>query len=105
MIQIEVKQSESGDIVGFYMSGHAEFSECGTDVVCAGVSALAFNCINSIEQFTDTRFNLIQNEKDGMIDFSCQEPLDDRAVLLLKSLFLGVRGIQDAYGSEYVMLH
>lgn len=105
MIRIKVKQSENGDIIGFYMSGHAGFSERGTDIVCSAVSALVFNCINSIEQFSDTRFDLIQNEKDGMIDFSCQEPLDDRAVVLLKSLFLGVQGIRDAYGSEYVMLH
>ncbi|MCI9419171.1 MAG: ribosomal-processing cysteine protease Prp [Eubacterium sp.] len=105
MIQIDVKKSESGDIIGFYVSGHAGFSPCGTDVVCAGISVLVFNCINSIEQFSKTRFDLIQNETDGIIDFSCKEPLDDKANLLLRSMFLGVQGIQDTYGSKYVTLH
>ncbi len=105
MIQINAKKSESGDIIGFYVSGHAGFSPSGTDIVCAGISVLVFNCINSIEQFSETRFDLIQKEKDGIIDFSCKEPLDDRAKLLLRSMFLGVQGIQDTYGSKYVTLH
>lgn len=102
MIRIRVKKSDSGNVIGFCVSGHAGFSERGTDIVCAGVSALTINCINSIEQFSSTRFDLIQNEHDGMIDFTCREPLDDKAVLLMKSLFLGLQEIQDTYGNDYV---
>ncbi|MCM1245832.1 MAG: ribosomal-processing cysteine protease Prp [Roseburia sp.] len=102
MIRVRVKKSDSGKVTGFNVSGHAGFAKAGTDVVCAGVSALVINCINSIEQFSDTRFDLVQNEQDGVIDFSCKEPLDDKAVLLMKSLFLGVQEIQDTYGNEYV---
>ncbi len=102
MIRIRVKKSDSGSIIGFFVSGHAGFAQSGTDVVCAGVSALVINCINSVEKFSDTRFDLVQNEQDGMIDFTCKEPLDDKAVLLMKSLFLGVQEIQDTYGNDYV---
>lgn len=104
MIQIRVKRSDNDDIVGFHVSGHAGFSQYGTDVVCAGVSALVINCINSIEKFSDTRFDLIQSESDGVIDFTCKMPLDDKAVLLMKSMFYGVQEIQDTYGNEYVTL-
>ena len=48
MIQIHIKKSEHGNIIGFHVSGHAGFSPHGTDVVCAGVSALVINCINSV---------------------------------------------------------
>lgn len=48
MIQIHIKKSEHGNIIGFHVSGHADFSPHGTDVVCAGVSALVINCINSV---------------------------------------------------------
>ena len=38
---------------GFKISGHADYGCCGKDVVCAGVSALVINTINSIEKFTN----------------------------------------------------
>ena len=102
MIQIDVKKAENGDIICFHVCGHSGFSEIGTDVVCAGVSALIINCINSVEKFSDTRFDLIQ--KDGNMEFTCKPPLDDRAVALLQSLFFGVQEIQKKYGNEYVTL-
>lgn len=105
MVEIEVRKSEHGKVIGFHVSGHAGFAEYGSDVICAGISILVINCINSIEQFSDTKFDLIQNEKDGMIDFTCKEPLDDRAVVLLQSLLYGLNEIQDTYGKEYVSLH
>lgn len=105
MIQIDIKKSDNGNIIGFHVSGHAEFSQYGTDVICAGVSVLVINCINSIEKFSDTKFDLYQNEKDGVIDFICREPMDDNAVLLMKSMFYGLEEIQNTYGNEYVALH
>ena len=105
MVQLDIKKSKNGNVIGFRVSGHAGFSEYGTDVVCAGVSALVINCINSIEEFTDTRFDLSQNESDGLIDFTCKEPIDERAMLLIQSMIYGVREIEATYGSEYVTLH
>lgn len=108
MIEIDVKRSEAGGtrtIIGFRAAGHAGFSQYGTDVVCAGVSALIINCINSIERFSDTKFDLVQNEKDGILEFTCKEPLDESAMLLLKSMFLGLQEIQGTYGNEYVTIH
>ena len=105
MIEVRVKKSDSGDIIGFHMSGQAGYAEYGSDIVCAGVSTLAINCINSIEEFTDTKFDLVQNDNDGLLDFTCKEPLDSGAVLLLKSLFKGIQGIQESYGKQYVTFH
>ena len=105
MVEIDVRKSEHGNVTGFHVSGHAGFAEHGSDVICAGVSVLVINCINSIEHFSNTKFDLIQNEKDGVIDFTCKEPLDDRAVVLLQSLLYGLKEIQDTYGKEYVILH
>ena len=38
------------------------------------------------------------------MEFTCKPPLDDRAVVLLQSLFFGVQEIQKKYGNEYVTL-
>lgn len=102
MIQIREKKSVNGNIIGFHLSGHAGFSQYGTDVVCAGVSALVINCINSVEEFTDTEFDLIQNEEDGLIDFTCKEPVDEKALLLIQSTLYGLSQISESYGSKYV---
>ena len=35
------------------IKGHAGYAEEGYDIICAAVSALTVNTINSIEQFTE----------------------------------------------------
>ncbi|MCR5796620.1 MAG: ribosomal-processing cysteine protease Prp [Eubacterium sp.] len=97
-----IKRSDSGRPYGFRISGHAGYSESGTDIVCAGVSALSINTINSIENLTETRFTVDQSDKDnGILELTCKEPVDDKAILLLESLDLGIREIEKTY-SEYV---
>ena len=93
MIQIEVKKQKD-NIVGFHIEGHAFFAESGSDIVCAAVSALAINCVNSIEEFTDCDFSVGSDEGRGMIDFE----------LLVRSALFGFQKIQDSYGDKYVKL-
>ena len=51
MIQVIVKK-QNGNITGFHMEGHAGYADRGSDIVCASISVLAINCVNSIEEFT-----------------------------------------------------
>ena len=51
-------------------SGHAGFADSGEDIVCAAISVLTINLINSLEKFTEDVFNLDQNEDDGYISIS-----------------------------------
>ena len=37
---------------GFSMTGHAEYADPGEDILCAAVSALAFNTANAIAALT-----------------------------------------------------
>ncbi len=64
----------NNDYVGFRVSGHSGYSEAGYDIVCAGISALTINCINSIEKLTEEKFSVFQHEDDGVIDYM----LDDK---------------------------
>ena len=54
MIDVTLFQNDSGDYVGFRMTGHAEYAEYGSDIVCAAVSVLVINTINSVEIFRNT---------------------------------------------------
>ena len=48
MIEITRIKNEQGENVGFRCYGHAGFARHGKDIVCAAVSALVLNTINSI---------------------------------------------------------
>ena len=95
---IRVRETYKNDrLVGFEISGHSNTA------VCAAVSAMTINCMNSIEEFTDTLFYCDSNETDGMISFRITENNGADAQLLLKSLVLGLENMESNY-EEYIDL-
>ena len=87
---------------GIYSKGHAGYADAGEDIVCAAVSVLMINTLNSIEAFTDDNFDCKQ--KDGYLDFHITEPISDAAQLLMQSLVLGLKDIQKTYGETYIKI-
>ena len=67
MIDVEIFQTSSGKYTGFRMNGHAEYAEYGQDIVCAAVSALVINTINSIEQYTEDSFESSVDPETGTV--------------------------------------
>ena len=104
MINVSIYKNAENLITGIKMSGHAMYARHGKDVVCAAVSVLVMNTINSIENFTSDRFSLDQNEKKGFIEFHVISPLSNNCNLLLNSLVLGLYGIEDEYTNKYIRL-
>ena len=47
MITVEIRKS-NGEYVGFSSKGHAGYADEGYDIICAAVSVLTVNTINSI---------------------------------------------------------
>jgi uncharacterized protein YsxB (DUF464 family) len=104
MIQVSIFKNADNLITGFSLSGHADYSEYGSDIVCAAVSVLVINTINSVEHFTSDRFHLDQNEKKGFIEFHVISPISNNTNLLLNSLILGLQGIEEEYTNKYIKL-
>lgn len=104
MISITILQDESEQVVGMKCIGHSGYAEEGSDIICAGVSALVVNTINSIEAFTSNTFTLDTEAESGKIDFLLQEAATHDTTLLLDSMILGLQGIQNDYGNEYLIL-
>lgn len=104
MIQASIYKNAENLITGFRISGHADYAEYGSDVVCAAVSALVINTINSIENFTSDQFQLEQDEKNGIIEFHMVSPMSNNTNLLLSSLILGLNGIWEEYTDKYIKL-
>ena len=105
MINISIYQNEQDEYTGFRMEGHAGYAERGQDIVCAAVSVLVINTINSIESMTEDRFEDHVREENGEIDFRIiSSPISDSAELLLRSLVLGLKGILSEYGNKYLKI-
>ncbi len=83
------------------MQGHAGYAQIGSDIVCAAVSVLAQNTVNSIEQFTEDTFTVDVNEDLGELYFKIDAGYSNETELLLNSLILGLQGIEEEY-MEYI---
>lgn len=94
MIKFTVYQKE-GSLVGFEASGHAMYSKEGSDIVCAAVSALTINCVNSIEQLTDESFTSDYDPESDTLSFMLNNSPGRDAALLLSALSLGIQSIED----------
>ena len=104
MIKVSFKYDHNNEPVGFICTGHAGFAAFGKDIVCAAVSALVINCVNSISQLTSCGFELDSNEKKGYIKCVLEDDPSEDARLLIKSLELGINAIINDEGSKYVKL-
>jgi uncharacterized protein YsxB (DUF464 family) len=89
--------------IGFKVSGHSGCEESGKDIVCAGISALTINFINSVEEFMDDRFVCSSNEADGMIEFKFEEQPSKESQVLLDSLVFGFENLANDY-KEFISL-
>lgn len=89
-------------ITGFDFSGHAGYAEEGFDIVCAAVSALSLNTVNSIMCFTDDKIECSEpDDIDGILKFSVKNPSKE-SILLMNSLELGLKSVMDSYGNEFI---
>ena len=52
MICITVTESD-GEYISVESNGHADYAEKGQDIICAAVSALIVNTVNSVETLTE----------------------------------------------------
>lgn len=103
MIQVSVFKKNS-IVTGIQLNGHAGYAEYGQDIVCAAVSVLVLNTINSIENFTTDLFEVSSDEESGYIEFQFQSTIGPESQLLMNSLVLGLQGVAEEYGKDYIKL-
>ena len=105
MINIVVFNKKKRDYyIGFEMKGHAGFEVVGQDIVCAAVSILSINTVNSIEKFTNDKLVCKTRKNGGYLKFKVKGVPSDETKLLLKSMILGLTEIVKEYGNEYIQI-
>lgn len=88
--------------MGFTCMGHSGFAEAGEDIVCAAISVLVINAVNSIERFTQDEISVVTNEEEGLIDVRFHRASGRDATLLLDSMVLGLTEVKEQYGGKYL---
>ena len=104
MIKVVVSVDKDGGYKGIEFLGHALFADSGKDIVCAAVSILALNTLNSIEVFCTDEFTAYDDPEKGYLRAEFKSKLSDNADLLMKSLMLGLDGISQEYGKKFITI-
>ena len=102
MTKVTIYKNQKNECVEFKVIGHAGYAEEGEDIVCAGISVLTINTINSIEALTDAEFSSEADPKNGDLTFKLLKSTKESA-LLLDAMILGLEMMAENY-SEYIDL-
>ena len=98
MITVALYRNAGGAIYGFKADDHGE------SLVCAAVSTLSINAVNSVETFTDLEFTCDFYEEGGFLSFelpAIKAGAENRdAHVLLESLRLGLKALENDYFDE-----
>ena len=105
MINVTIFKDSSDEYRGFSVVGHAGYAESGSDIVCAAVSMLSTNAVNSIENLTGDDISYNVDEKTGLLSMSfCGKTISNESKLLVDSLILGLESIMESYGDTYIKI-
>ncbi|MBR1778986.1 MAG: ribosomal-processing cysteine protease Prp [Clostridia bacterium] len=66
MINVEFLINKHGAFLGFQISGHSAYDECGKDIVCAAVSSAAFMAVNTITDILKVDAEAMVNKSGNM---------------------------------------
>ena len=104
MTTITIFKSDNGSYKGFTCNGHAGFANYGKDIVCAAISILVINTVNSLEELTGYVADVKADSNTGYIDCKFNQSLDERSKLLVDSMILGLENIEQQYGKKHLKL-
>lgn len=99
MIDIKLK-TKKDNVVGFEITGHADFDKSGEDIVCSAVTILAYACVNTLDRYVDDiKF---EDNDDLMLLYS---NVNNEQVDIIFSYFeIGIETLLSNY-SNYIKLH
>ena len=105
MTTILIRKASNGEYRGFTCMGHAGYAKRNQpDILCAGISALVTNTINSLEELAGEKMSLVTNEETGFIKCDFESRLQDKSTFLLDSMVFGLKTLSKDYGTKYLQV-
>ncbi|MBM7620443.1 uncharacterized protein YsxB (DUF464 family) [Bacillus tianshenii] len=103
MIKVTIKRNDQHAIDSFTITGHANFAKRGSDIVCAGVSAVSYGAINSIIKLLSFTPDIEQGAEGGFlrctIPSDIEEAVQEKVQLLLEGMVVSLETIERDYGN------
>ncbi len=99
MIQVYVNRNISDKVE---VTGHANFAEIGSDIVCSAVSMIMFTIANKLDEMEKFITIEIDEEDGGYMQIEVVKS-DDETKLLMDTLVLGLKMIEEQY-SKYIVI-
>ena len=100
MINVNILINNKDKIVGFEITGHANYDEYGKDLVCSAVTMLAYSCVNTLDKYNDD----IKFEDDGDIMYVEVSENNTNTNIIFDYFKTGIETLLGNYGS-YVKLN
>ena len=104
MTTIVIRRTVKKEYIGFICMGHAGYAKNEPDIVCAAVSVLVINTINSIEKLAGQMAEVVENEETGFIKCDFKDSLNEQSILLMDAMVLGLKDISKTYGKKYLQV-
>lgn len=105
MTRVTIYKTKTGEYRKFTCDGHAAYADYGQDIVCAAISVLVINTVNSLEEITKEPIQVEADEKSGRIVCTfLKESLQETSAALMDSLVLGLSRIEAQYGKKHCKL-
>ncbi len=84
-------------LAGFLVLGHAGFGEHGTDIVCAGVSAIAQAALFGLQDILGDEVR--SEKKEGYLEVLVNPPraLEEGPRAILRTFELGAKAVERSY--------
>lgn len=96
---ITVTFKTSGDLIcGFTVSGHSDYGEEGSDIVCAAVSSVVIMTANTVTEIM--HINAKVTESDGFVNMDLSKPDAERSKYILDGLRLHLTALSEQYSND-----
>jgi len=103
MVKVDLSLDPEGKIIGFSITGHANFAPHGEDIVCAAVSAVAQTAVIGLQKYLDGLPEVKQQKGKLVCKLPANLPGEKRRIAdaILNTMYWGLEAIQSEY-KQYV---
>ena len=92
---IAVKYKRAGQSHELTMTGHADYSVYGDDIVCAGASAIVFALLGWLENNSEDLEYIVSDVHSGNVRLTCEG--GERTAAAFEMTTIGLLQLADAY--------
>ena len=93
MVSVDLFRDKQGMITGYKVSGHAGYSEEGSDIVCSAVSVLTQAPLLGLEKYLKLKPSYVVNQEDGILEVALNSAPNDLTEAILQTMVYGVESI------------